>query len=199
MGWFGPSKEEVWRQLSQEIGAEVVEGGFWRGNKVEAHVGPWIITLDTYTVSTGKSSVTYTRMRAPYINPEGFRFTIYRKGFFSDLGKFLGMQDIEVGDPEFDEAFIIKGNDEAKVRDLFANAKVRQMIQAQPKFRLEVKDSEGWFGPKFPESVDELHFQVVGVIKEVERLKSLFDLFATVLDQLCRIGSAYKQEPGITL
>ena len=48
-------------------------------------------------------------MRAPYINPEGFRFTIYRKGFFSGLGKLLGMQDIEIGDPEFDEAFIIQG------------------------------------------------------------------------------------------
>ncbi len=199
MGWFGPSKDEVWRQLSQEIGAEFVEGGLWKGNKVQAHVKPWTITLDTYTVSTGKSSVTYTRMRAPYVNPEGFRFTIYRKSIFSDLGKFLGMQDIEVSDPDFDEAFIIKGNDESRVRDLLANPKIRQMIQDQPAIRLEVKDSEGWFGPKFPEDVDELSFQVVGVIKDVERLKALFDLFATVLDQLCRIGSAYKQEPGITL
>ena len=199
MGRFGPSKDEVWRQLSQEIGTEFVEGGFWKGSKVQAHVGPWTVTLDTYTESSGESHVTYTRMRAPYINPEGFRFTIYRKNHFSDLGKFLGMQDIEVGDPEFDEAFIIKGNDESKVRDLFANSKIRQMIQDQPKIRLRVKDSEGWFGPKFPENVDELHFQVVGVIKDVERLKALFDLFATVLDQLCRIGSAYKQKPGITL
>ena len=140
-----------------------------------------------------------TRLRAPYINPEGFRFTIYRKNLFSELGKLLGMQDIEVGDPEFDEDFIIKGNDESKVRDLFANPKIRQMIQDQPKIRLRVKDSEGWFGPEFPEDVDELSFQVVGVIKDVERLKALFDLFAAVLDQLCRIGSAYKQEPGVTL
>ena len=73
------------------------------------------------------------------------------------------------------------------------------MIQAQPTIRLDVKDSEGWFGPKFPEDVDELHFQAVGVIKDVERLKSLFDLFAAVLDRLCKIGSAYKREPGVTL
>jgi hypothetical protein len=46
---------------------------------------------------------------------------------------------------------------------------------------------------------DLLHFQVVGVIKDVERLKALFDLFTAVLDQLCRIGSAYKQELGIEL
>jgi hypothetical protein len=199
MGWFGPSKDEVWRRLSQEIGAEYVEGGFWSSAKVQAHVGPWSITLDMHAVHMQHSHVTYTRMRAPYINPEGFRFTIYRKWLFSDLGKLLGMQDIEVGEPEFDEAFIIKGNDEERVRDLFANAQIRQMIQDQPEIRLEVKDSEGWFGPRFPEDVDELHFQVVGVIKDVERLKALFDLFAAVLDQLCRMGSAYKQEAGVEL
>ncbi len=162
-------------------------------------MGNWTITLDTYTESTGHTHVEYTRMRAPYVNPEGFRFTIYRKGLFSELGKLLGMEDIEVGDTEFDEAFIIKGNDEGKVRDLFADARLRELVRVQPSIHLAVKDSEGWFGPKFPEDVDELHFQVVGVIKDVDRLKSLFDLFAAVLDQLCRIGSAYKQAPEVEL
>jgi hypothetical protein len=197
MGWFGPNKDEVWRQLSQEIGAEFVDDGFRKGSKVQAHVGPWIVTLDMGTSDQdGESPV--TRLRASYINPDGFQFTIYRKGIFSALGKLLGMQDIEVGDPDFDEAFIIKGNDKSKVRDLFASPKIRQMIQAQPQIRLDVKDSEGWFGPTFPEDVDELRFQIVGVIKDIERLKALFDLFAAVLDQLCRIGSA-KQEPRVTL
>ena len=197
MGWFSPSKDEVWRELSQEIGAEFVDDGLRKGSKVQAHVGPWIVTLDMGTSDQdGESPV--TRLRAPYINPDGFQFTIYRKGIFSALGKLLGMQDIEVGDPDFDEAFIIKGNDESKVRDLFASPKIRQLIQAQPQIRLDVKDSEGWFGPTFLEDVDELRFQIVGVIKDIERLKALFDLFAAVLDQLCRIGSA-KQEPRVTL
>ena len=98
---------------TREIGLSSSRAGSGRATRSRLHVGPWTITLDTYTESTRRQShVTYTRMRAPYVNPEGFRFTIYRKGFFSDLGKLLGMQDIEVGDPEFDEAFIIKGNDE---------------------------------------------------------------------------------------
>jgi hypothetical protein len=188
MGLFGPSNHELWRQLSQEIGAEFVEGSFLAstGSKVQAHVGPWTVTLDVgRSDEDGKSLV--TRLRAPYVNSEGFRFTVYRKGDFSELGKLLGMQDIEVGDPDFDETFIIKGTDEFKVRDLFANPQIRQMIQAQPLVRLDVKDSEGWFGPKFPEDVDELHFQVLGVIKDKELLKALFNLFAAALDQLCRI------------
>jgi hypothetical protein len=93
---FGPSKDEVWRQLSQEISADFIEGGFWRGSKVQATVKEWTVTLDTFTVSTGKTQVTYTRMRAPYVNKDGFRFKIYRKGFFSELGKLLGMQTLRL-------------------------------------------------------------------------------------------------------
>src|SRR5262249_11682372 len=138
-------------------------------------------------------------IRAPFVNPEGFRFTIYRKWCFSKLGKLLGMQDIEVGVPEFDEAFIIKGNDEDRVRTLFSDPNIRQMIQDQPTIRLAVKDSDGWFGPKFPEDVDELHFQAVGMIKDMRRLRALLDLFAAMLDRLCKIGSATEQQPGVTL
>jgi hypothetical protein len=196
---FGPSREEIWRQLSAEVGADYVAGGFWKGDRVVARHGQWTITLDTVTESTGKTSYTYTRLRAPYVNKDGFRFTIYRKGFFSDLGKLLGMQDVDVGDADFDEEFIIKGADESRLRALFANPKLRALLQAQPSVYLTVKDDEGWFGAAFPDGVDELYFHVGGVIKDVERLKSLYDLFAETLHQLCHIGSAYENDPNIVL
>lgn len=196
---FGPNREQVWRQLAQEIGATYVDGGFWRGGKVEARVKAWTVTLDTYTVSTGKSSATFTRMRAPYVNPDGFRFKVYRKGLFSGLAKKLGMQDIEVGEREFDDAFIVQGHEASKVLSLLAAPKLRQMMLAQPGVYLEVKDSEGVFGPKFPKDVDELYFQVGGVIRDLAVLKGLFDLFAEVLNTLCHIGSAYENDPQLTL
>jgi hypothetical protein len=199
MSWFGPGKDEVWQALSREVQGAFVPGGFWKGSKVQARVGPWTITLDTYTEHSGESSVTYTRMRAPYVNPEDFRFTIYRKSVFSGLGKFLGMQDIEVGEPEFDEAFIIQGNDETRVQNLFADPKLRALLAAQPRLHLTVKDSEGWFGPAFPDDVDELYFRVAGVIKDLDQLKGLFEVFAAVLERLCRIGSGRKEEPGVAL
>ena len=194
---FGPSREEIWRQLSEQMGARLVESRFGRGDKVEATHRDWIVTLDTYVVSTGKTVVTYTRMRAPYVNPVGFRFTIYRKGVFSAIGKFLGMQDIEIGDAPFDEEFIIKSTDESQVRTLLLHEKLRELIATQPEIHLTVKDDEGWFGPSFPEGVDELYFEVVGTIKDVERLKLLYALFAETLDQLCRIGSAYDGPPNV--
>lgn len=188
---FGPSKKEIWDELSSRIGAEFHDGGFFGKDKVVARTKEWIITLDTYTVSTGKSSVTYTRIRAPFVNKDGFRFKIYRTGLFSEIGKLFGMQDITVGFPNFDENFVIKGNNEDKVKALFSNENIRRLIELHPRFYLEVKDDEGWFGEFFSEGVDELYFRVPGIIKDIDLLKALFDLFAEVLEHLCLIDSAY--------
>ncbi len=196
---FGPSRKTIWTQLSTEIGAQYKDGGLWKGDKVQATHGAWTVTLDTYTVSTGKVTVVYTRMRAPYVNPSGFRFKVYRKGIFSSVGKWFGMQDIEMHDEPFDRDFIIKGTDESRVRELFANPRIRELVALQKDIQFEVKDDEGWFGPTFPEGVDELSFVVVGVIKDVERLKLLYELFAETLEQLCRIGAAYEQSPDLAL
>ena len=196
---FGPSQKEIWRQLSEDIHATYVDGGFWKGDKVQASHGQWTVTLDKYVVSTGKVTVVYTRMRAPYVNPDGFRFRVYRRGIFSNLGKFLGMQDVEIGHPEFDRDFIIKGSDEGKLRQLFANPKIRTLIEGQRDIDFSVKDDEGWFGSTFPDGVDELAFLVVGIIKDVDRLKHLYELFAETLDELCRIGSAYESDPGVKI
>ena len=159
----------------------------------------WTITLDTYAVSTGKTTMVFTRLRAPYVNPEHFRFTIYRRGLFSDIAKWLGMQDIEVGHEDFDRDFIIKGTQETKLRALFDNLRLRELIAAQPQIHLTVKDDEGCWGADFPADTDELCFHVGGIIKDVERLKLLFELFAETLDQLCRISSAYEGAPKLKL
>lgn len=195
---FGPSKDEIWQQLSNEMNARFHPAGFWNGSKVQAFHGQWTVTLDTFTTG-GKQRRRYTRLRAPYVNSDGFQFTIYRAGFFSDLGRLLGMQDVEVGHAEFDEQFVIQGNDEKKLVALFANARIRALLGAQPTVYLTVKDDEGWFGETFPQGVDELYFKARGTIKDLDQLRQLYALFAEVLDQLTRIGSAHESDPGITL
>ena len=193
---FGPSREEVWRQLSSELRGEFHEGGLFTSSAVQARADDWSITLDIYTQSTGNSHQTYTRIRAPFFNPESFRFEIYRAGLFSELGKALGTQDIEVGHARFDRDFVIKGNAPRRVRRLFDNEKIRHLIDAQPRIRLSVKGHEGWLS-KFPAGVDELHFLAVGTIKDLAQLRKLFDLFAEVLQQVCHEGRAYEDDVRI--
>jgi len=180
---FGPSKNEIWSQIAVDMGEEFIEGGFLKGSPALVYKhGEWQIRLDTYTKDSGNSNRTYTRVRAPFINKDELYFKIYREGFFSDMGKFLGMQDIKTGDPFFDEQFIIKSNNRKKLKLFLADPKMKELIQGQPKIHLEIRDDEGWFGADFPEGVDELYFECVGVIEETERLKSLFDLFSVSLN-----------------
>lgn len=203
MDWeqlFGPPKEKIWRDLCAEIGADFIDGGFWKGDKVRLLVADaWTITLDVFSVQQGKTRKKYTRLRVPFVTLDDFRFLIYRKGLFSGLGKMLGIQDVEVGDPEFDEAFIIKGNNEAKVRALFANESIRDLLREQPEVWFELKDNEGRFWNTLPESVDELHFEVEGVLKDVEQLKGLFDLMTEVLHELYLQGTVSRLDAGVEL
>lgn len=196
---YGPSKDEVWKQLCDKIGGEFIESRAWSGGKVVAKVNDWTVTLDTHRFDTQHDHFFCTRIRAPYVNKDGFRFTIYRKGIFSGIKKLFGMQDIEVGYPEFDEKFIIKGNNEDKVKSLFSNLRIRELIQAQPSIYFEVKDDEGWFSESFPDGVDELYFMVPEEIRDISRLESLYELFSETLNHLCHIGSAYENDPNIDL
>jgi hypothetical protein len=193
---FGPSKWVIWEKLAKEIGARHEYGGFWSGRDVVvADVGQWRVVLDV----VHHDKVCFTRLRAPYVNADGFRFLIFRKHLFSGLADALGFQDVAVGHREFDEAFIIRGNDESRLRRLFDNPRLRELLMAQPKVLFKVIDDEGFFRPRFPNGVDELRFQVPGVIKDLPRLKALYELFSETLHQLCVIGSAYDHDPGVKL
>jgi hypothetical protein len=201
---FGPSQSEIWEQLAAQVGGSFQAGGFFGRARVETRVGEWTLTLDTYTSESSNangtsSSYTYTRLRAPYVNADGFRFTVYQAGFFTGLGKLFGMQDLEIGDPAFDEAYVLKGNDEEKVRRFFLDDTLKRMIYGQSKIHMSVKDDEGWFRKTFPDNVDELYFERAGVMKDLAELSGLFDLFSYSLCRLCQMGSAYEKDPGIVL
>ena len=196
---FGPSKDEIWAQIATDIGGEFIQGGFWGKDVLIYKHGEWQILLDTYVVSAGTSSYTVTRMRAPFVNKDGLYFKISRQGFFGSIGKLFGMQDIEIGDPFFDKQFIIKGNNPEKIKLLLADRNIKELCQRQPRIHLSIKDDEGWFGTDFPERVDALHFECVGVIKETALLKSLFALFCLILERLVRLDSAYADDPEVIL
>lgn len=195
-GLFGPSKDTVWSALAAEVDGRFTEGGWFEASKVEVEVGEWLVTLDHYTRSTGKHSTTYTRLRAPYRNPRGVRFSVSPENFFHGIGKAFGMQDVQLGFPEFDARWIVQGNDEQALRRIFGSESVRSLLSAAGHVSFRVKDDDGWFGRKFPKDVDELVLTTRGIVKDTARLKVFFALFAETLDQLTRLGYASERNRG---
>ncbi|MEP3208315.1 MAG: hypothetical protein ABJN95_03950 [Maribacter sp.] len=196
---FGPSKDEIWQQIADDIGGEFIDNGFWKKDDLRYAHKEWELLLDTFTRSHGKTSSTYTRLRVPFINKDGLQFKIYREGFFTKIGKFFGMQDIDVRDPRFNEGFVIQGNNPQKIRQLLNDYKLKALFEMVPKSNVEIKKDEGWFGKTYPEGVNVLYFECMGTLKNKETLKLLFQLFTLLLDRLVHIDSAYDDDPRLTL
>lgn len=198
---FGPSQKEIWSQIAQEIGGELIDGGFWDKDVLEFRHKQWTIVLDTYkSPGSNHSTSTYTRMRVPFVNTSNFYFNIYQEGFFSSIGKLFGMQDIIIGDRFFDDQFVIKSNSEVTIKQLLHSDKLKQLISSIPRIKFCIKDDDGRiFKSGFPAGVDVLYFEYLGVIKDKQTLLNLFLLFSAVLERLVQIDPGYEDDPGIEL
>ena len=192
---FSPHKETIWKKLCDEINADYVPGKGWRGHaQIRAYHHNWTIVIDTF--KQGKRP-TITRIRAHYVNADSFYFRIFRRPMPQGVINAMGMQDLTVGFSQFDKDFIIQGNDEEKVKQLFHNERIRQLIQWQPEITLKNVVDDTWVTDPFREGISELQFQVKGVIKNLDRLRDLYYLFAELLNHLCHIGSAYEDDPRL--
>ncbi len=174
-------QREAWEQLSSELNGEYIESKAFKVPRVILPYKNFKICLDTYTVSTGQSTITYTRMRTIFINKPEFTFKTYKEGFFAKIGKALGMADIEIGDVDVDKKLIIKSPDEYLVKDLLIRDDVKAKL-------LEIKNINLQIEKKFYEDAGHMYREstlnqtVTGVIKDVELLKSWYYLFTAVID-----------------
>ncbi len=68
--------------------------------------------LHIYTKGSGKNKRTFMTFTLSVANKYEYTLTLYKERLWSKIGKMVGMQDIEVGDPPFDKNFIVKSNDD---------------------------------------------------------------------------------------
>jgi hypothetical protein len=143
-----------------------------------------------------------TRIRAPYVARDTFAFSVKRlRARLSDgallhgMARLSGRHKVEAGDLGFDRDLLITANDTDKVRVLLADPRIRDLIQSQPSLDISAA-RPGWrLFKRSSQRLSVLRFEEEGVITDVGRLKSLFELFRETLNQLCQIGAASQEEP----
>lgn len=132
--------QHAWETLamSRDLVVLPAEPG-WRGPpmRLTGRIEGVEIVLDTYTETTTGSSgdletTTWTRLRGKASRPVDVKATVYHAHALSGVGKLLGFQDVETGDRAFDDTFVVKADDEARVRELLG-PDLRRVILAFPK------------------------------------------------------------------
>lgn len=186
---FGPSRQTVWKQLAAELGGSY-QHSFWRGSQVHAEANGWTVLLDIRLVPIGKVVIPFTRARARFTTLDHLRFRLYRETLLSELGKLLGMQDILIGDAQFDDTFIVKSNDPSRIKELLSDAELRELLLSQSgRFDLQVNDRTS-FAVSLPEGIFELQYQVMGTVKNLDQLRGIYEVFGQTLERLTVIRSA---------
>lgn len=113
-----------------------------------------------------------------------FRFAIHEETFIDEIGKFLGMQDVKTGVPEFDNKYIVKANDEAKVKKLFSNATVSDALLQLNHCTLEISNH------KATETDDKspyLEYRSSHGIFNTDLLQQIYSAYLLVLKQLSHL------------
>lgn len=100
---------------------------------------------------------------------------IYRESWASGLGKALGLQDIQIGNDQFDNQFIIKGSDEYFVMNLLTFDIQNKLIEIREyvpllKIRKNRLKLQVQHIPRSEEEYDQL---IETVLKVIDRLKEL--------------------------
>ncbi len=211
-------RAKAWIQLSDQIGGEFICLGWDKlfhlspVCKVRARVKNWTITIDEFrpeeSGSYGKTiGDPVVQMKAPYVRKDRFWFDIFPPGLSSRVKRFFGiLKSIKIGDPNFDDHFIVRSNDPSKARALLANINVRHLIRTWswlPDEQIRVAEST-----ELPEGIGTLFFEpcearlvdhLLIAPEAVKSIKSLFELFTEILNQLVEIGSASKEAPNVEL
>jgi len=123
--------DHVWQRAADELNGDYTERetGFFASEprKIDVELEGRDITVDHYSVSSGNSTTYYTRVRASCEAPSDLKLRVFKTDGFSGLARAVGFQDVPVGDPEFDENYIIKASD-PELAPWWINQHVRDAI-----------------------------------------------------------------------
>jgi hypothetical protein len=105
----------AWNVAAERLGFEFAPGSWTSGPTMTGTLDGSPAEIHSYTKSSGKNSTRYTRYTVGF-PPIGVGLRLTRQSGVGYFLKVLGTQDIEVGEPTFDEAFIVQATDPQAAR-----------------------------------------------------------------------------------
>ena len=130
----------AWQAAAGALGFSFEPGSMRSGPTMSGTIEDHPANVHSYTKRSGKNSNRYTRYTVEF-PAIGIGLHLFRQAGWGQLLKILGTQDIEIGDPTFDEAFIVKATNPEGARVLLTSGRtmaLNQLLAVHPD--LVVKD-----------------------------------------------------------
>lgn len=126
-----------------------------------------------------------TTLRAVVPGQPALRFALHEQDWVHEIGKLLGLEDVELGYAELDQTFIITTNNASALRQLLADPAVHETLLHHPAARFTLApDSDA------PDAPLLLTFSLEQAVVEPEQMRGLYQLLLRTLQQLAPQASA---------
>ena len=100
-----------WAEAAEQLGLDLTGGGTFSFPRMDGLIDHYAVSVQRFTKGSGNNQQVFTRFKVGYPTAD-FSFELSRQtkagGF---LRRMVGMQDVEIGDVSFDDAFVIKTAD----------------------------------------------------------------------------------------
>ncbi|MDF7798100.1 hypothetical protein P4C99_01400 [Pontiellaceae bacterium B1224] len=111
------AKQEQWRVAAEHLGLGYNSADFGLTGTISGRKGGHRIVISSFTKSGGNNSKTYTKYHISYHDRIPVDFKITRQTAIHKVGHAFGMQDIETGNPSFDDRALVRGMHPQKVQE----------------------------------------------------------------------------------
>jgi len=186
-------RRTAWRELSARLGGTLEEGKRASRDRVWFEHTPWRSRLDTYTVSTGSTTVTYTRVRAYFVGHRGLEVRVRARGFFDRVWAALGFGTSFPISRELLAAYVVRGKPVTRVPSLFAGAELVDALLAVPNVELVARRASRRSRKRYGERTGVVYCQAYGIVTDVDRLAGMVGVTHRALDALHRVGEAVQE------
>jgi hypothetical protein len=196
------SIEAVWQEYAKFTNGELIPSSILRNGvdqRVISSIDPWKVALDTVT-SYNPSVHTVTAMKLPFFNPTNLQFSLQKNDLAAKFKALFGKKPIPTGSADFDKKYSITGSDPEKIRQIFSDAAIQELVGRQPQITFEISrhQTPESFTGKLPAGVSMLcYYELSRKIKDVERLKTLFALVKTVITRMQTLGLVGDGTPDV--
>ncbi|MDP6554785.1 MAG: RING finger protein [Pirellulaceae bacterium] len=110
--------DDTYQRVARSLGGHSVPGGVMGRPTLRFSYAGGQAVVDIYSTG-GKHAKYYTQLHLGWPDAH-LRCEVCPQRVISVVGKFLGMQDIQIGSPEFDPLYLISGNSEEAIRRLLS-------------------------------------------------------------------------------
>ncbi|MFC6997223.1 hypothetical protein [Rufibacter roseus] len=126
-----------------------------------------------------EGGISTTTFMAPVPENVTLRFALHEQGFIDELGKFFGMEDVELGVKDIDDAFIIKTNQPEEMKRLLSDPAIHPTLLKHKNCELKLHEDADEEGP---ETV--LTFSKDEAILDIAELREIFSMLHSLMQKL---------------